>query len=205
LEKQPENWKARQALALTFESQGEMVSAAALIKSLPTNLDSESLWNAGRILVQTPSAQEETAHEVGVETLEMAREGGFDDNAIDYWIAHGLRRQDLNEEAIDHYQAFLDNSEDLPSEEHLQGVLGLADAAIAMDDATLAIATMEKHRGQYPTSLEISKCSYFSRKHICLSMTSVLQRTSLARLSSATRLKQMHSPYYASLRKRMAR
>jgi len=155
LEKQPENWKARQALALTFESQGEMASAAALIKRLPTNLDSESLWNAGRILVQTPSAQEETAHEVGVETLEMAREAGFDDNAIDYWIAHGLRRQDLNEEAINHYQSFLDNSEDLPSEAHLQGVLGLADAAIAMDDAMLAIATMEKHRGQYPTSLEM--------------------------------------------------
>ncbi len=155
LDKQPENWNARQALALAFESQGEMASAAALIESLPKNLDPESLWNAGRILVQIPSAQEEAAHEVGVKTLKKAREAGFDDTAIDYWIAHGLRRQDLNEEAINHYQTFLDNPEELPSDAHLQGVLGLADAAIAMDDAPLAIATIEKHRGQYPTSLEM--------------------------------------------------
>ncbi len=155
LEKQPENWKARQALALTFESQGEIASAAALIENLPRNLDPESLWNAGRILVQMPSAQEGATHEAGVKTLKKAREAGFDDSAIDYWIAHGLRRQDLNEEAINHYQAFLDNSEDSPSEAHLQGLLGLADAAIAMDDAPLAIAVMEKHRGQYPTSLEM--------------------------------------------------
>ena len=155
LEKQPENWKAREALALTYESQGEMASAAALIESLPRNLDPESLWNAGRILVQMPSEKEESSLIAGVKTLEKARETGFDDTAIDYWIAHGLRRQDLNEEAINHYQTFLDNSEENPNEAHLQGVLGLADAAIAMDDATLAIAAMEKHRGQYPTSLEM--------------------------------------------------
>ena len=155
LEKQPENWKAREALALTYESQGEIASAAALVESLPRNLTPESLWNAGRILVQAPSESEGIAHVVGVKTLEKAREAGFDDTAIDYWIAHGLRRQDLNEEAINHYQTFLDNSDENPNDAHLQGVLGLADAAIAMDDATLAIATMEKHRGQYPTSLEM--------------------------------------------------
>ena len=155
LEKQPENWKARQALALTFESQGEMASAAALIESLPRNLDPESLWNAGRILVQIPSEKEGATLEAGVRTLEEAREAGYDGAALEYWIAHGLRCQGRNEEAIDHYQAFLDKSEENTGEAHLQGVLGLAHAAIAMDDAILAIASMEKHRGQYPTSLEL--------------------------------------------------
>jgi len=54
----------------------------------------------------------------------------------------------------------------LPSEAHLQGVLGLADAAIAMDDAPLAIATIEKHRGQYPTSLEM--LILLARAHMAL-------------------------------------
>ncbi|MCK5635130.1 MAG: tetratricopeptide repeat protein, partial [Anaerolineales bacterium] len=155
LDKQPENWKAREALALTYESQGEMASAASLVESLPRNLTPESLWNAGRILVQTPPEKEGSTHVVGVKTLEKAREAGFVDTSIDYWIAHGLRCQDRNEEAINHYQIFLDNSDENPNDAHLQGVLGLADAAIAMDDATLAIATMEKHRGQYATSLKM--------------------------------------------------
>lgn len=155
LEKQPENWKARQALALTYENQGEMAAAASLVESLPRNLTPESLWNAGRILVQTPSEPEGPNYAIGVETLEKAREAGFDDPAVDYWIAHGLHHQDLNEEAINHYQIFLDASDESPNDARLQGILGLADAAIAMDDATLAIATMEKHRGQYPTSLEM--------------------------------------------------
>lgn len=155
LDKQPENWKAREALALTFESQGEMASAAELLDNLPRNLDPDSLWNAGRILVQTPSEKEDSKLVIGVKTLEKAREVGCNDIAIDYWIAHGLHRQDLNEEAINYYQAFLNNAEESPCEAHLRGVLGLADAAIAMDDAPLAIETMEKRRGQYPTSLEL--------------------------------------------------
>ena len=155
LDKQPENWKARESLALTFESQGEMASAAALVENLPRDLEPESLWNAGRILVQMPSEMADSMLEVGVKNLEMARETGYDDTAIDYWIAHGLRRQDINEDAIHHFQIFLDNSEESPSEAHLKGLLGLADAAIAMDDANLAIATMEKYRGQYPASLEM--------------------------------------------------
>ncbi len=155
LDKQPENWSAREALALTFESQDKMASAAALIKSLPRDLSPESLWNAGRILVQVPSEEKEVSLELGVKTLEEAREAGFDDAGIDYWIGHGLRRQGSNEEAVNRYQTFLDNSEEIPGDAHLQGVLGLAHAALAMNDAVLAIATMEKHRGQYPTSLEM--------------------------------------------------
>jgi len=155
LDKQPENWNARESLALSFESQGDMASATALIGSLPRDLTPESLWNAGRMLVQTPSGEKEVNLKLGVKTLEEAREAGHDDAGIDYWIGHGLRRQDSNEEAVNHYQAFLDNSEENPGEAHLQGVLGLANAALAMDDAILAIATMEKHRGQYATSLEM--------------------------------------------------
>ena len=155
LARQPANWEARQALALTYEQRGEVASAARLLKTLPTDATPETHFLVGRILAKSGIQGDQfQLHDV-ITHLEQARSGGCQDHSIDYWFGLAYEHAGQADEAFQAYQHYLQNVPEENQDLRREAVLGFARASLATDLVSLALSTLEDERKRYPASTEI--------------------------------------------------
>lgn len=155
LSRQPANWEARLALALTYEQRGEVASAARLLKALPPETSPETHFLVGRILAKSGKQGEHSPLNDVVTHLEHARSGGCQDPSIDYWLGLAHEHAGQADEAFHAYQHYLQNDPEENLDLRREAVLGFARSALATDLVSLSLSTLEEERKRYPTSTEI--------------------------------------------------
>ena len=155
LARQPANWNARQALALTYEQRGEVASAARLLKTLPADATPETYFLAGRILAKSGKQGGHFQLQDVVTHLEQARSGGCQDSSIDYWLGLAHEHAGQSDEAFQAYQNYMQNVPEENQDLRREAVLGFARSALATDLVSLALSTLEDERKRYPASTEI--------------------------------------------------
>ena len=155
LARQPANWDARQALALTYEQRGEVASAARLLKTLPADTTPETHFLVGRILAKSGRQGEQFQLKEVVTHLEQSRSGGCQDPSIDYWLGLAYEHASQADEAFQAYQHYLQNVPEENQDLRREAVLGFARSSLATDLVSLALTTLEDERKRYPASTEI--------------------------------------------------
>ncbi len=155
LSAQPENWRARKALGLTYEVMGEIHTAAKTLARLPEQMDAESKLLAGRILVKSICENGPGDLKTAMSLLVAARESGLDDSSIWYWLARAYEKAGLMPQAVEAYVAFLEPVGDIEHPLKLEALLGFARASAETEQLDKAIETLEKGRQAFPASHEL--------------------------------------------------
>jgi tetratricopeptide (TPR) repeat protein len=152
---QPENLKARQALALAYEQCGEVVAAAHLIQKLPPAITPKMHFLVGRILAKSITQGENHPLNDAVDHLEQARSGGIENISIDYWLGMAYEHSGQAAQAFKAYQSCLRNTAEKDQELHQDAVQGLARSALVTNKVSLALSTLEEERKRNPGSIDL--------------------------------------------------
>jgi len=149
---QPGNWRAREALALAYEMKGELPSAAHVLRRMPDEIKPASALNAGRILVKASAngGTELAVRATGL--LVAAREQGLDDDSLWYWLARAYEQSGLDAQAVEAFQAFLEEAGGAAHELKLEGFIGCARTALQTAQVERAITTLEEGLREFPAS-----------------------------------------------------
>ncbi len=152
---QPGNWRAREALALTYELKNELPAAAHVLRRIPDNIEPDSKLIAGRILVKSSDASSHDQLQQATELLVAAREQGVSDNSLWYWLALAYERSGLTAQAVEAFHAYLEETGSEKQPLKLDAFVGFARTAIETDQIQRAIDKLEIALREFPASHQV--------------------------------------------------
>jgi tetratricopeptide (TPR) repeat protein len=155
LNRQPENWQIRLALAKLYEGKGEFQTAAQFVFEPPPSASPNEHILTGKVLTLAAKSSDAALAETGLKHLTIAREAGEDDTAIEFWMAQASEILGEENEAFDRYQNFLQINHHQEHALSLNAALGAARTAVSTDRIPLALSILESVRQRYPTSSEL--------------------------------------------------
>jgi tetratricopeptide (TPR) repeat protein len=154
-DRQPENWQIRLALAKLYEGKGEFQTAAQFVQEPPPSASPSEHILTGKVLTLAAKSFDVALAESGLKHLNIAREAGEGDSAIEFWMAQASEILGEKNEAFDRYQNFLQINHHQEHALSLDAVLGAARTAVLTDRTPLALSVLESARQKYPTSSEL--------------------------------------------------
>ncbi len=150
---EPANWKATEQLARTYEKMDDIEKAVALVQSAPENLEPESAYYIGRLMASAGSSMHE--YKISTQRLSQAKNGGFSDPCLDYWLGLASLKQADHQPAAKHFLRYLESVKDSNAEHYLDATVGFADAALEIGETTMALTQLEKAKPSFPTSIQL--------------------------------------------------
>jgi tetratricopeptide (TPR) repeat protein len=165
----PTSWPARLILAEILEAKGEITDAWHLVSQLPNDRSAQAHFLGGRLAIQAAALGDEEALPKGFSFLETAQQQGVDDADHLYWLARGHEIANQPQKALDTYQACLQKMDAKSRDAYLPAVMGLANAALALQQGALAISTLEDAQAQFPN--EVSLLTSLSRTYLAAGQT----------------------------------
>jgi tetratricopeptide (TPR) repeat protein len=155
LERQPAYLPAQLALARIYESREELPAAAKVIADIPSTASAEAKFIAGRILVNSDEGGQPSQISKGLGCLESARDEGFADPALPYWLGRGYEQTGDVQGAFECYREYLSPDDTQDSEYYFDATLGLGRTAIATSQSGAAVEILEEARLAHPASAEL--------------------------------------------------
>ncbi|MEJ2011879.1 MAG: tetratricopeptide repeat protein [Anaerolineales bacterium] len=152
---QPGNWRAREALALTYEVKGELSSAAHVLRRIPADISPDSKLIAGRILIRSAADDANDKIQQAIELLVAAHEQGLEDESTWYWLGLAYERAGLTAQAAESYQAFLDAVDGKEHPLKLEAFIGCSRTALGSDQPERAIDVLETGLRENPASHKV--------------------------------------------------
>ena len=152
----PRDLSARLPLAQAYEDENDLAQAARLLQDLPSDATPQVSRLAGRILCRgAQQLRDADLAKKALHHLETAVALHPEDPEIHYYLGMANEQVGVHDKAIVSYRACLGNLDGVNDPLHLQATLGLARAAVARGEPTLAFATLETARQAYPESVEL--------------------------------------------------
>ena len=156
-ELQPCNWEIQIKLAEQDETDGDIVSAFSKIDTIPENLPMEANFRAGRI--GTKAAMEGlTTIDLPLRRLRMVVNDPESPIETHFWLGRAYSMLNEDSVTISTFQSYLADHKN-PTGEYTelrtQAYLGIAQAALRMDDLVLALTTLENAHKEYPAIVNL--------------------------------------------------
>lgn len=151
---QPRRWRARTALARLYEAEEDPAAALALLQPVPAEATPDDLALIGRLEVQVAERRGEPAGEQTIARLAEALEAGASPALTWHWLGRGFETRGEGQQALEAYQKALGHG--LPADLHQRTLLGLASAALACGETSLALSALEQAKEQGPLTPDLT-------------------------------------------------
>ncbi len=151
---QPRNWRARTALARLYEGEGNPATALALLHPVPEEPGPEDLALLARLEVQAAELGREPVSERAIARLRQAMETGLDPALGSHWLARGHETRGESRQALEAYQKALGGG--VPADLFQRTVVGLAGAALACGETSVALSALEQAREREPLTPDLA-------------------------------------------------
>jgi tetratricopeptide (TPR) repeat protein len=152
---QPMNWSVRYSLALILEGSGDLEKAVELVSAPPTELDSSSSIDVGRILIKSGVCGDSDAVKKGIDLLNVAQVDPEKNADHLYWSARANEVLGNHATSANFYEKYLGEYEHLPEHHTLDAVLGYSRVSLAQAKPDQAIAFLQANRDKFPASMEV--------------------------------------------------
>jgi tetratricopeptide (TPR) repeat protein len=155
LNRQPKNWKIRQALALNLETSGEIETASALILELPEELDTTARIDAGRVLIKQGLTGEMDVLKKGLVLMASGEPDQEQRADYLYWSGRAYEKLGEPENAAGFLEQYLADYEHIPEHHTLDAVLAFARVSLELSKPEQAVTFLDQNRANYPGSMDI--------------------------------------------------
>lgn len=140
--RKPGDWEVRTTLAELMETSGEVERAQTLLSGLPAEVPAEVHAMAGRIALK--SQTKDTEAEAALSRLLQAKQKGYLEPSLEYWLAEAYRLLGETSQALQLYQTCLKSLAPDATTMREACVVGAAESALASGQVPLAISMLEQ-------------------------------------------------------------